>query len=156
MRRPQERESETAIFAAGCFWHVQAVFHRIAGVIHTKVGYIGGKTPHPTYHQVCSGATGHAEAVLVEYDPTRIGYARLLDVFWTCHDPTQRNRQGPDIGSQYRSAIFYRSEEQKYEAHKSKTQLANSVHIVTEITPASAFYDAEEYHQMYLRKLGKA
>ena len=152
----QRIKTTEAIFAAGCFWQVQAVFHKAPGVVHTRVGYTGGDKVNPTYEQVCSGSTRHAEAVLVEYDPAQVTYTQLLNVFWECHDPTQLNRQGPDIGSQYRSAIFYHSEEQKQEAEKTKAQLeAAGSSIVTEIVPASAFYDAEEYHQMYLQKMGR-
>jgi len=143
-----------AIFAAGCFWHIQLVFHRTKGVLNTRVGYTGGSKANPTYEEVCSDTTGHAEAVQIEYDPSQISYEELLNIFWRCHDPTQLNRQGPDIGSQYRSAIFYGPPEQKQLAEKSKKkhQTEYTAQIVTEIVPAKNFYDAEDYHQMYLVK----
>src|SRR5581483_6500551 len=149
---------EKAIFAAGCFWGVEADFRRISGVTATAVGYTGGHTPSPTYEDVCSDETGHAEAVEVTFDPAQVSYERLLEVFWECHDPTTRDRQGPDVGSQYRSAIFYLSPEQKAAAESSKEKLAKSGTlrnpIVTEIAPASPFYHAEDYHQQYLEKRG--
>lgn len=148
---------EKATFAAGCFWGVQATFDKSEGVEKTTVGYIGGKTKNPTYEQVCTDKTGHAEAVQILYDPKRITYEQLLETFWMIHDPTQKNRQGPDIGTQYRSAIFYHSQEQKQMAEKSKKQKENvlGIKIQTEITPATEFYPAEEYHQKYLRKQGR-
>jgi len=151
---------DKAIFAAGCFWGVEAAFRAVPGVLGTTVGYTGGSFPNPTYHDVCTGRTGHAEAVEVEFDPARVTYPELLRVFWESHDPTTLNRQGPDVGTQYRSAIFFRDPEQQAAALASKQQLERSgAHrrpIVTEIVPASAFYRAEEYHQQYLEKRGQA
>jgi peptide-methionine (S)-S-oxide reductase len=152
--------SEKATFAAGCFWGVEAAFRAVPGVTATTVGYTGGSFPNPTYHDVCSGRTGHAEAVQVEYDPARVTYEDLLRVFWENHDPTTVNRQGPDVGTQYRSAIFFHSPEQQAAALASKQRLERSGAyqrpVVTEITPAAAFYRAEEYHQQYLEKRGQA
>ena len=149
---------EEAIFAAGCFWGVEAAFRQAPGVIDTEVGYTGGHVADATYREVCSGATGHAEAVKVTFDPAKVGYSELLDLFWEIHDPTTMNRQGPDIGSQYRSAIFYTSEEQKAAAEASKQALQESGKlprpVVTEITAASEFWRAEEYHQRYAEKRG--
>ncbi len=149
-----------ATFGAGCFWGVEATFRQVKGVIDTAVGFMGGALEHPTYGDVCSGRTGHAEVVQIEYDPDRGSYAELLDVFWKCHDPTQLNRQGPDVGTQYRSVIFYHDEEQRKLAEASKKRLEESSlydqPIVTEIVPASAFYRAEEYHQHYFEKHGIA
>ena len=151
---------EKATFAAGCFWGIEAAFRQVKGVLSTAVGYTGGTTENPTYRDVCTHKTGHAEAVLVEFDPSVVSYDELLDVFWSIHDPTTLNRQGPDFGSQYRSAIFYHNEEQKAAAVASKGRLEKSGKyrnsIVTEITPASEFYMAEEYHQQYLEKRGLA
>ena len=145
-----------ATFAAGCFWHVEDLFRKIKGVDSTNVGYIGGNLANPTYEQVCSGATGHAEAVQVDYDPDTVSYEELLDVFWNNHDPTTLNRQGPDIGAQYRSTIFVHNDDQKKSAEKSKRTLDDSGRfqrsIVTEIAPAPVFYKAEEYHQKYFEK----
>jgi peptide-methionine (S)-S-oxide reductase len=151
---------EKATFAAGCFWGVEAAFRQLKGVKSTAVGYTGGQTANPTYEQVCTDRTGHAEAVEVEFDPAATAYDELLAAFWENHDPTQLNRQGPDHGSQYRTAIFYHSSEQKALAEKSKERLAASGKfkrpIVTEIVPAAEFYRAEEYHQQYLEKRGQA
>lgn len=149
---------EKATFAAGCFWGVEDAFSHLNGVVSTTVGYAGGHMKNPTYEDVCSNETGHAESVLVEYDPAKISYKELLDIFWSIHDPTTLNRQGPDVGSQYRSAIFYHSEDQKKAALLSKAGLEASrgyvLPIVTEIVPAGEFYRAEEYHQQYLAKKG--
>jgi peptide-methionine (S)-S-oxide reductase len=149
---------EEATFGAGCFWGVEAAFRQIPGVTATSVGYLGGTMRNPSYRDVCSGRTGHAEVVRVAYDPARISYNDLLRVFWENHDPTTLNRQGPDVGAQYRSAIFYHTPEQQAAAAASKAQLDASGRfrraIVTEITPASDFYPAEEYHQQYLEKRG--
>ena len=152
--------TEKAVFAAGCFWGVEASFMRVRGVVSTKVGYAGGRTRDPTYEQVCTDTTGHAEAVEVEYDPAVVSYDQLLDVFWGIHDPTTLNRQGPDRGSQYRSAIFYGSEAQKAAAEASRDRLQASgrlgnARVVTEVVPAGGFYPAEEYHQRYFEKRGR-
>ena len=151
--------AETAAFAAGCFWGVEAAFRRVKGVTSTAVGYSGGTTENPTYEAVCSGRTGHAETVRVQFDPQQVSYDELLEVFWNSHDPTTLNRQGPDIGTQYRSAIFFHTPEQETAAKASKAKLEQSGKltraIVTEITPAPTFYRAEEYHQKYLEKQGK-
>ena len=151
---------DKATFAAGCFWGVGAAFRAVPGVVATTVGYSGGSFPNPTYHDVCTGRTGHAEVVQVEFDPERVSYQELLRVFWENHDPTTLNRQGPDHGTQYRSAIFFHTPEQQAAALAAKQQLERSGAykrpIVTEITPASAFYRAEEYHQQYLEKRGQA
>jgi peptide-methionine (S)-S-oxide reductase len=147
-----------ATFGAGCFWGVEEEFRKVPGVLQTAVGYAGGKTENPTYEDVCSDETGHAEVVEVEYDPSRVSYDRLLDVFWNGHNPTQRNRQGPDVGTQYRSAIFFHTPEQEAAARASKERLEKSGRfprpIVTEITPAGPFWRAEEYHQRYFEKRG--
>ena len=147
-----------ATFGAGCFWHVEDLLSKTKGVKSTKVGYTGGQLPNPTYEEVCTDKTGHAEAVEVEYDPDEITFDELLDVFWNNHNPTTLNRQGPDIGIQYRSAIFYHNDEQKEIAEKSKTILDKSGKyqnpIVTQIIPAPVFYKAEEYHQKYFKKHG--
>jgi len=146
-----------ATFAAGCFWHVEAAFQNKPGIISTTVGYTGGTTKNATYNQVCSDTTGHAEAVEIEFDPKKTSYKQLLDIFWQCHDPTQMNRQGPDEGTQYRSAIFYHNDEQKKEAEASKKAMQKKLTktIATEIVKASTFYRAEEYHQQYFKKHGK-
>ena len=150
--------NEKAIFAAGCFWGVEETFRRLPGVIHTVVGYTGGEKTSPTYQEVCSDRTGHAEAVEVEYDPSLVSYESLLQVFWNNHNPTTLNRQGPDYGSQYRSAIFFHSPQQEAEARASLEALEKSGKfsrpIVTQIVPAVIFYPAEEYHQQYLLKHG--
>ena len=147
---------EKATFGAGCFWGIEAAFRRIDGVLDAAVGYAGGITRNPTYENVCGGNSGHAEVVEVDFDPDQVSYRQLLDEFWGCHNPTQLNRQGWDIGSQYRSAIFYHSPEQEAVAGASKAALqeggqANGT-IVTEITPAPEFWRAEEYHQRYIEK----
>lgn len=151
---------EKATFGAGCFWGVEVAFRQVPGVTDALAGYLGGTLPNPTYQDVCTGRTGHAEVVEVTYDPTKVGYEDLLNVFWTGHDPTTLNRQGPDRGTQYRSAIFYHDEGQKAAAIASKDRWNKlgrfSGPIVTEITPASTFYRAEEYHQRYLEKHGLA
>ncbi|HSA94006.1 MAG TPA: peptide-methionine (S)-S-oxide reductase MsrA [Terriglobales bacterium] len=150
--------TEKATFAAGCFWGIEAAFREVAGVVDTQVGYSGGHYDNPTYHDVCTDQTGHAEVVEVTFDPARVSYDQLLDVFWKIHDPTQLNRQGPDYGSQYRSAIFFHSPEQEAGARASKEKQQKSGRvsrtIVTKIEPASTFYRAEEYHQRYLEKRG--
>jgi peptide-methionine (S)-S-oxide reductase len=147
-----------ATFAAGCFWGVEEAFREIPGVISTTVGYTGGSLKNPTYQDVCSGRTGHAEALEVEFDPARVSYLELLAVFWKSHDPTTLNRQGPDVGSQYRSAIFYHDAQQEKDARESKAILEKEKifkrPIVTEITPASEFYRAEDYHQRYFERRG--
>jgi peptide-methionine (S)-S-oxide reductase len=150
--------AERATFAAGCFWGVEAAFREIDGVVQTAVGYTGGHAPQPTYEQVCSHGTGHAEAVEVWFDPASVSYEQLLDTFWQLHDPTTRNRQGMDIGNQYRSGIFFHTPEQEAAAvaSREREQPRRRRKIVTEITPASAFYRAEEYHQRYFEKSGRA
>ena len=150
--------SEKATFAAGCFWGVEAAFWNVPGVLDTRVGYTGGHSDNPSYEQVCSHTTGHAEAVEVTFDPEKVSYEQLLEVFWESHDPTQLNRQGPDIGDQYRSAIFFHSPEQQAVATKSLAHAQTRVDrpIVTEITAASEFWAAEDYHQRYLEKRGLA
>ena len=151
---------QKATFAAGCFWGVEAAFRQVDGIVETTVGYTGGQLQQPSYEQVCSGATGHAEAVEVEFDPAKVSYEQLLDVFWQCHNPTQLNCQGPDVGTQYRSAVFYHNSEQQTVAGESKRKLEQSGQynqpIVTEITAASAYFPAEEYHQQYLEKRGQS
>jgi peptide-methionine (S)-S-oxide reductase len=152
-----ESRTRTAIFAAGCFWGVESTFRSVEGVVETEVGYIGGHVENPTYKQVCSDRTGHAEAVRVVYDPDQVDYEKLLEVFWSCHDPTQKNRQGPDVGSQYRSAIFYTGQQQKDQAQASRTRQGEKHQrpVATEITEAGTFWPAEEYHQQYLEKTGR-
>lgn len=149
---------ERATFAAGCFWGVEAGFRSVKGVLSTQVGYTGGKTENPDYHEVCTDKTGHAEAVEVTYDPSVVSYDELLKVFWELHDPTQLNKQGPDVGSQYRSAVFFHNPEQEKLARASKREVEASGKykrpVVTEIVPATEFYRAEEYHQQYLEKRG--
>ncbi|SEN06092.1 peptide-methionine (S)-S-oxide reductase MsrA [Lihuaxuella thermophila] len=149
---------EVATFGAGCFWGVEETFRKIPGVKNTVVGYMGGTVENPTYEDVCTDKTGHAEVVQIEFDPAEVSYEQLLDVFWSSHNPTTLNRQGPDVGTQYRSVIFYHTPEQKRAAEASKEKMDRSGKwkdpIVTEITPASAFYRAEEYHQRYLQKRG--
>ena len=150
------KKMEKATFGAGCFWGVEAAFRQVEGVKSTAVGYLGGTLKNPTYKEVCSGKTGHAEVVQVEFDPALVSYETLLKVFWENHDPTTLNRQGPDKGSQYRSAIFYHDAEQKVIAAESKEKIQAQYKnpIVTEISPASTFYIAEDYHQQYLEKRG--
>lgn len=149
-----------ATFGAGCFWGVEAEFRRVPGVVSTAVGYMGGTLDNPTYHDVCTGTTGHAEVVQIEYDPSQLSYDELLDVFLAIHDPTSLNRQGPDVGAQYRSVIFFHDAEQRAAALASKRKLELSRQhqqpIVTEITPAATFYRAEEYHQQYLEKQARS
>lgn len=151
---------EIATFGAGCFWGVEAAFRQVEGVLETAVGYSGGLTENPTYEEVCTDRTGHAEVVQVAFDPSRVSYEQLLEVFWKKHDPTQLNRQGPDVGRQYRSVIFYHSPAQKKAAMESKERLQasgrNNQPVVTEISEAQPFYLAEEYHQQYLEKRGRA
>ena len=150
--------TEIATFGAGCFWGVEAAFSRVPGVIEAVSGYSGGRTENPTYKDVCTDETGHAEVVQVTFDPAKVSFEKLLEVFWTMHDPTQVNRQGPDFGSQYRTAVFFHSPEQEATAKKIKAELNASGKfkkpIATEITAASPFYRAEEYHQKYLEKRG--
>lgn len=149
---------EKATFAAGCFWGVEESFHQVPGVLSTRVGYTGGHLENPAYKQVCTDSTGHAEAVEITFDPAVVGYGKLLELFWQCHDPTQFNRQGPDFGSQYRSAIFFHSDEQRQFAEESRDRLDRSGRyrrsVVTEIVPAVHFWPAEEYHQKYHLKNG--
>ena len=147
-----------ATFGAGCFWGVESAFRQLDGVTRTRVGYSGGRTDNPTYEDVCSHRTGHAEVVEVTYDPERVSYEQLLDVFWHKHDPTQLNRQGWDIGDQYRSVVFTHDEEQREAAVRSKArEQANwSAPIVTQVEPAKTFYEAEDYHQQYLEKRGRS
>jgi peptide-methionine (S)-S-oxide reductase len=156
----KENELEKATFAAGCFWGVEAAFRQIPGVVATRVGYTGGHTDDPTYERVCSHTTGHAEAVEVTFDPERVSYEQLLDVFWTKHNPTTKNRQGLDIGDQYRSSIFFHSPDQQETAERTKESQQAKLHwpkkIVTEIVPASEFHEAEDYHQQYMEKRGRS
>ncbi len=147
---------EKALFGAGCFWGVEESFRKLPGVVNTEVGYSGGNTLNPTYESVCIGDTNHAEVVLVFFDENIISFKELVDHFWKCHDPTTLNRQGPDIGTQYRSAIFYFNEHQEKISNESKTRYAkkHQIHIVTEIKQAEEYYKAEEYHQKYIQKTG--
>ncbi|MBP9732486.1 MAG: peptide-methionine (S)-S-oxide reductase MsrA [Candidatus Magasanikbacteria bacterium] len=150
---------QQATFGAGCFWGVEETFRKLPGVIETAVGYMGGQSERPTYEQVCSSRTGHAEVLQLTYDPDKVSYEELVKIFWQSHNPTTLNRQGPDIGTQYRSAIFYHTLEQKEIAEKSKAELGKSGKwkqpVVTEITPAQNFWKAEDYHQKYLMKRGE-
>ena len=150
--------SEKATYAAGCFWGVEAEFRQTPGVLNTRVGYIGGHTDNPTYQDVCSHTTGHAEAVEVEFDPAQVTYADLTRKFFALHDPTQLNRQGPDVGDNYRTAIFYHSDEQRRQAEELKAaeQPKHAKPVVTEVAPAATFWPAEDYHQRYLEKRGLA
>src|SRR5579872_740342 len=149
---------EKATFGAGCFWGVEAAFRRRKGVVSTMVGYMGGTLPNPTYQDVCTDRTGHAEVVQLEYDPAQVSYDELLDIFWEIHDPTQFNRQGPDVGTQYRSVIFFHTPAQESAGRVAKSKLERSGRyrekIATEIVAAPEFYPAEEYHQQYLEKRG--
>jgi peptide-methionine (S)-S-oxide reductase len=158
MNAMNQNSLHVATFAAGCFWGIEEAFRKIKGVRSTMVGYTGGKLANPTYEDVCTDGTGHAESVQVQYDPKEVSYEQLLEVFWSIHDPTTKNRQGPDIGSQYRSMISYHTPEQEAIAKKSKEELEKSGRfknkIVTEIVSASTFYKAEEYHQKYYQKRG--
>lgn len=151
--------TEKATFAAGCFWGVEAGFRNVPGVTDVTVGYTGGRAIDPTYEEVCAGTTGHAEAILVIFDPEKVSFEKLMEVFWESHDPTTLNRQGPDVGTQYRSAVFFHTPEQEKVAARSKEELSRSGRfarlIATEITPAGRFFPAEEYHQRYLEKRGK-
>lgn len=153
-------KTQKATFGAGCFWGVEETFRNLKGVVSTAVGYAGGKTDNPTYEDVCSDETGHAEVVEVEFDPDEISYDEILEIFWSSHNPTTLNRQGPDVGTQYRSVIFYHSPEQKAAAEKSKEKTDQSGRfprpIVTQIEPAPKFWRAEEYHQQYLNKRGQS
>jgi peptide-methionine (S)-S-oxide reductase len=147
-----------ATFGAGCFWGVEAAFRQLDGVTRTRVGYSGGETENPTYREVCSHTTGHAEVVEVTYEPDRVSYDELLEVFWHEHDPTQRNRRGRDVGDQYRPVVFFHDEEQREAALRSKAreQASLGAPIVTQIEPADTFYEAEDYHQQYLEKRGRS
>ena len=151
---------EEATFGAGCFWGVETAFRQLSGVQTTSVGYLGGHFENPTYQDVCSGQTGHAEVVRIAYDPSQVSYDDLLELFWKVHDPTTLNRQGPDVGTQYRSAVFFHTPEQQAAAEASKAQLEAGGRytnpIATEITPVSEFYMAEDYHQQYFEKRGIA
>jgi len=160
MNETNATTTQVATFAAGCFWGVEAAFRAIPGVLDVAVGYEGGHTEQPTYRDVCTDRTGHAEVVQVTFDPARVGYERLLEEFWSLHDPTTVNRQGPDVGTQYRSAIFYHSDEQRTQAEAAKAREDGSGRhrrpIATQIVPAQPFYRAEEYHQRYFEKNGIA
>ena len=143
-----------ALFGAGCFWGVEKYFQQLKGILHTQVGYSGGTLSNPSYENVCTGKTGHAEVVLIEFDDKQLSYEKLIEYFWKCHDVTQLNQQGLDIGTQYRSEIFYYSDEQKRIAVKSKNELQKTISktIVTNVSKATFFYKAEEYHQCFLQK----
>lgn len=158
MQQSKTNNLETATFGAGCFWHVEEAFRHLPGVKSTAAGFMGGKVKNPSYEEVSTGATGHAESVQIQYDPKEISYEKLLQTFWENHDPTTPNRQGPDIGEQYRSMIFFHTQQQEALAKQSKAELEKAGKfrkpIVTEIVPASDFYRAEEYHQQYLEKRG--
>ncbi len=147
---------EKALFGAGCFWGVEESFRKLPGVVRTEVGYSGGNVINPTYEKVCEGNTNHAEVVLIHYEENEISFQSLLDHFWICHDPTTLNRQGPDIGTQYRSVIFYFNEEQKEISYKSKMELSSKISkvVVTQILEVNEYYKAEEYHQKYIQKTG--
>lgn len=153
-------KSKFAVFGAGCFWGVESSFRAVEGVVDVAVGYAGGNVAKPSYRQVCTGKTGHAEVVQVEYDPARVTFAQLVEVFWQIHDPTTLNRQGPDFGTQYRSVIFYSDEDEREAAEESKRRLDESGQlgrpVVTQIVPAAEFYRAEEYHQRYYERMGIA
>lgn len=157
---PPPQRPALATFGAGCFWGVEAVFRRLAGVLDVVCGYAGGHVEHPTYEDVCTDSTGHAEVVQVTFDPAQVSYTKLLDVFFECHDPTQVNRQGDDVGSQYRSVIFYHDDAQKRAAQAAIARLQRSGRwarpVATSVEPLPAFYRAEEYHQRYLEKRGLA
>jgi peptide-methionine (S)-S-oxide reductase len=152
--------NKIAVFGAGCFWGIESAFRAVDGVVDVAVGYAGGTVPKPNYRTVCGGRTGHAEVVQVEYDPARVSFERLVEVFWQIHDPTTLNRQGPDVGTQYRSIIFYSDEHEKKAAEESKRRLDGSGKlgrpVVTQIVPAAEFYRAEEYHQRYYERMGIA
>ena len=152
----EERKMEKAMFAAGCFWGVESIFQQIDGVVDTTVGYTGGTTDSPTYREVCSKDTGHAEAIEIVYDPAKVSYEKLLDIFWRAHDPTTLNRQGPDIGTQYRSVVFYYTPEQKAVAEKAMAEAQKKWKkpIVTQLVSGGVFYPAEAYHQDYFEKKG--
>ena len=154
----QEKKIERATFGAGCFWGIEETFREVRGVVDTAVGFMGGSTENPTYPDVCTGKTGHTEVVQVTYNPGEVSYRDLLNVFWNAHDPTTLNRQGPDIGTQYRSVIFYHTTEQEAEARASRAAVEQSGrfrrHVVTAIEPAGTFWRAEEYHQQYFAKHG--
>ena len=154
MERNKNKEKEAAFFAAGCFWHIEDSFSKIPGIVETKVGYMGGKMKNPSYALVCSTETGHVETTKVVFDKRKISYRELLDVFWKIHDPTTKDRQGADVGSQYNSVIFYVNKEQKNEAEKSKKELQKKINrrILTPIRKAKKFWPAEEYHQKYTEK----
>ena len=154
------KKNKFAVFGAGCFWGVESSFRAVEGVVDVAVGYAGGNVAKPSYRQVCTGKTGHAEVVQVEYDPARVTFAQLVEVFWQIHDPTTLNRQGPDFGTQYRSVIFYSDEDERKAAEESKRRLDESGQlgrpVVTQIVPAAEFYRAEEYHQRYYERMGIA